>query len=136
MKHAFEEDYRDRFCHTVRATIVYPYPFGKVPQEGLIEVSQVDELREFEWKRSFSWVDYWEGVAARIEYDPVGQSGFGGWSDDQPSAGCSQNPGSVEVEIDIRIPYNHKFEDEHALAEVCLILIMNKKTGELLHWHV
>ena len=134
MKQTFDEDYPCRFSYELRASINYPYPFENIPQEGLIEISQKDELREFEWKRAILWADFWQAVAARIEYDPVGQFGFGGWPDSQPSMGYDEKIGSMDVEIDVRIPYKHKFEDEIDLAEVCLVLEFDKKTGELRDW--
>ena len=136
MKQTFDEDYQGRFSYELKASISYPYPFENIPQEGFIEISQKDELREFEWKRSISWADFWQAVAARIEYDLKWQSGFDGWPDNQPSMGFDYKMGSVEVEVDVRIPYNHKFEDEIDPSEVCLVLKFDKKTGELLEWHV
>ncbi len=69
MRKTFDEDYPGRFSYELKASINYPYPFDNIPQEGLIEISQKDELREFEWKRSISWADFWQAVVARIEYD-------------------------------------------------------------------
>ena len=50
--------------------------------------------------------------------------------------GFDEKMGSVEVQVDVRIPYKHKFEDEIDLAEVCLVLEFDKQAGELLEWHV
>ncbi len=40
--------------------------------------------------------------------------------------GYDEKTESIGVEVDVRIPYKHKFEDEHDLAEVCLEMIRLK----------
>lgn len=138
MTEIFEEDFPNRFSYKLKATIEYPYPFEKTPTQGTIIVAQCDELGEFQWERLFTWHVFWPRIAERIsnEYDPKWQSGFAGWFAEQPRMGYDDECGNIEVEIDVYIPYKHKFEDEIDSAEVCLVLKFNKKTGELLECYI
>ncbi len=49
--------------------------------------------------------------------------------------GYDEKTGNIDVEIDVWIPYNHKFEDEIEPASVCLVVEFDKRTGDLLKWH-
>lgn len=117
--------------------IEYPYPFERIPKGGITLIYS-GSSGETIWKSFFPWNLFWEEISNRVasEYNPRGQSGFDGWGPGLPVVVTDEAQQGDISEIEVRLPFKHKFEDEIEPAEVRIILAVNVNNGVLENWQL